>query len=267
LSPLTLAERKRLQSLSTKKGRRREKLFMAEGVRLLEESVRHKKLPQAVYFAPSGLTGRANNLLKRLRTLRVPLLSVSLRELNRLSDTETNQGLNGIFEIPNSEIDDIIRTEPPRILLLDNISDPGNAGTLIRSALAFCFDTILVTSGTVEPYNPKVVRSSAGAIFGVNFAEADQEILARLKLESGFVLWVADLSGHDLSAAAGEKTESDKIILAVGSEAVGPNPGIMKLADRKIRILHDRSVESLNAAVAGSIIMREIYQKGIGKKK
>ncbi len=240
---------------------------MAEGIRLLEESLRHKRLPQTVYFTPSNLAERAQLLLQKLRDFRVPLLSVSVRDLNRFSDTETNQGLIGVFKIPDYGIDRIIRSDPVRILLLDNISDPGNAGTLLRSALAFGFDTVMVTSNTVEPYNPKVVRSSAGAIFAVNLVDSDPADLARLKQKYRYFLWAADIAGEDITATIGEMQRNDKIIVAIGSEAVGLTPPIIKLADRKIRILHDRRVESLNAAVAGSIIMREIYHSNIELKK
>ncbi|SYZ74559.1 putative tRNA/rRNA methyltransferase (SpoU) [Candidatus Zixiibacteriota bacterium] len=267
MSPLNPEERKRLQSLLTKKGRRREKLFMAEGIRLLEESARYKRLPQAIYFTPSGLTERAELLLGKMRKWRVPLLSVSAKDLNRLSDTETSQGLIGIFKIPDSAPEKTVRPGPGRILLMDNISDPGNAGTLIRSALAFGFNPVLVTSNTVEPYNPKVVRSSSGAIFGVAMAETEPADLTRLKRESGYELWVADISGESLTGAIIKMPGKEKIILAVGSEATGPTPPIMKLADRKIRIGHTSLVESLNAAVAGSIIMQKIYEINIESEK
>ncbi len=253
--------------LLTKKGRRQEKLFMAEGIRLLEESLRYKRLPLKIYFAPADLNERAETLLNNLKDAGVPLLSISSRDLNHVTDTDTSQSVIGIFEIPEFHYEEIARHGPPRILVLDNISDPGNAGTLFRSALAFGFNTVIVTSETVEPYNPKVVRSSAGEIFALTIAELESRDLARLKADGNYSIWAADIEGEDLANVTRDFDKGQRIMLAIGSEATGLTASIKKLADRKVRIMHYDRVESLNAAVAGSIIMREIYQRKIEMEK
>jgi len=145
-------------------------------------------------------------------------------------------------------------------LLLDNISDPGNAGTLLRSALAFGFDAVLLTNNSVDPFNPKVVRSSVGAIFGFPIITATADEILRFKRYDGFKLVVADIKGLDLNSKKLNVKNYSRIVLALGSEAKGVSEYILSKADIRIKINHEDKVDSLNVAVAGSIIMKEFYK-------
>ncbi len=184
----------------------------------------------------------------------------------QITDAAANQGILGLFDIDRIIMKDFENCNAKSILLLDNISDPGNAGTLLRSALAFEFNTVLLTGSTVEILNPKVVRSSAGAIFGLKVARATSEILVRMKKEKSFTLIAADIKGMNLAEGLLKIEFDSPVMLAVGGEAEGLSSEISKLADLKLRIKHYDKVESLNAAVAGSIVMREIYQSRTGSK-
>jgi TrmH family RNA methyltransferase len=258
---LSLIEKKKLRSLLTKKGRESRREFLAEGVRLLEESIRWHRLPRKVYYCRARSNERLETLINQFDKEAVPIQPISTIELNQISDTLAGQGIIALFDIPQHNLDKAVISDAKMILLLDNISDPGNAGTLIRSALAFGIDLVLTTSNAVEIYNPKVVRSSAGAMFGLPVLAIEPTALVRLKKEENFRVLAADLRGETVDAALSHLKEKDNLILAIGAEASGLTASILKLADIRIRIPHEKAVESLNAAVAGSIIMKELYNR------
>ena len=123
-SQLTQSEIKKLKSLHTKKGRKRENLFMAEGIRLLEESLKFECKPQKVCFAPSLITPRAKKLTDSFRKLSVPIRAITAKSINHISDAKTSQGVLGLFDIPDYSGKRLF-DKSRYILLLDNISDQG----------------------------------------------------------------------------------------------------------------------------------------------
>jgi TrmH family RNA methyltransferase len=264
---LSLSEKKKLRSLLTKKGRSKEKLFIAEGIRLLEESLKFKYRPKKIYYSQSIIDSRAKQLIGRFRKLSIPVVVVSEKEVSRISDTKASQGVLGLFDIPTCTNNESFYDDYCRILLLDNIADPGNAGTLIRSALAFGFDLIVVSTNSVEPYNPKVVRSTVGAIFGIKVITTVPVEIINMKKKKKRLLITADMDGVGLKTGLKNIRPDTDFIFAVGSEGEGLSAEIKKMADLKLKIGHKKCVESLNAAVAGSIIMRELYIKTIRKAK
>ena len=124
-------------------------------MRLLEESLRHNFLPVQVYYSPSDLTERGIELVRRFQQAEVLCVSVSRKEIAQFADTETPQGIIARFEEPKHNAEEFLGRKNLHALLLDNISDPGNAGTLIRSALAFGFEMVLNGPGTVDDSIPK----------------------------------------------------------------------------------------------------------------
>ena len=255
----TQAEKKRLKSLLSKKGRLREKQFLAEGVRLLEESLRHEFRPVRIYFSATLIGGRGQQLLDRFQENKIPIQELTARDIRRISGTESSQGLVGLFDIPERGPDDMRRGLYKKILLLDRVSDPGNAGALLRSALAFEFDLVFATEDTVELYNPKVVRSSVGAVFGIPVITGAPDDIAEFKRHQNCTIIVTDPRGGHIKAQLKKLKVKKSYILAIGSEAEGISSELRSLADLSIRIGHSDRVESLNAAVAGSILMKEIY--------
>ncbi len=236
-------------------------MFIAEGVRLLEEAIRHQYFPQRVFHISSNLAERTLNLLDKFQNLGISLQEVSSKEMSRLSDTDNNQGILGLFEIEKVMTKTTYTINQKFILLLDNISDPGNAGTLLRSALAFGFNFIMVTENTVDLFNPKVIRSTAGAIFGLKIAKIDTNDIANFLQNCTCALAAADINGEDITIALKQIQPNMGIILAVGGESHGLTDDIKKMSNLMIKIEHFTAVESLNAAVAGSIIMREIFER------
>ncbi len=258
---MTKNEQKYLKTLLGKKGRRLNGQFLAEGVRLLEESLKHGNHPIRIFYAESLLNERSELLVKSFSSKKVPIQAVKARELNSIADTNSSQGIIGLFDIDRTGLKEInrgIRGAKRRFLLLDNISDPGNAGSLIRSAAAFNFDAVLFMPDAVEAYNPKVVRATAGTIFFIPLVEVTIDDIEYLKFEEKFKLIGTSLRGQPLNKFGNDISASKKIILAVGSEAEGLTPEVSPYADYMIRLEHNLKVESLNAAVAGSILMKEL---------
>ncbi len=251
-------ELKKLKSLRTVKGRRATHLFMAEGVRLLEAALRFDALPQSIYCAPEQLTGRGTELLAEFRSARVPCEELKPHELESLADTETPQGILAIFKCPDSVLPRAYRPEHSRVIVCDGVSDPGNLGTLIRSALAFGFELMILTGSCADPLAPKVVRASVGAIFGIRVARAPLKRLLSFLDEERFHLVATSADGSTdrerLQAAAASK----RLALAIGAENEGLSAEITKRCALNWQISHREEVESLNAAVAGSIVMREV---------
>lgn len=248
-----------------KKGRSEYRQFIAEGVRLLEEALRHERMPERVFYSETLIGERGLKLVNDFQGRGVAVEMITARDLDQLSDTEHSQGLIGLFNITEANPGDLNDSNYRNFLLIDNISDPGNAGTLIRSAAAFGIDMILLTGSTVDPYNPKVVRSSSGAIFAVPVYGMTSSFFDKWHRDRKLPLLVGDLHGDDLGVISGDLRLEDGFILAIGSEAEGISEVYIAGADARIRIGHSDRVESLNAAVAGSILMKELYDLFSGK--
>ncbi len=256
--PLSKTELKKLKSLATKKGRKTSGKFLAEGIRLLEEAWKARFFPEAVYYAPSMLTNRAEALLRRWQDVKVKTVSLSAKEVHTVSDTKTPQGIVGVFRIPSTEISELFRPAFRKVILCENISDPGNLGTLIRSALAFGFELVLLSGSSAEPYAPKVVRASAGAIFRLPVARVSLTEVKDLVEKRKLYVVASDVAAKQVTLPR-RTILRRTVLLAIGSEAAGLSPELLAHAHLRIRIQHRRQVESLNAAVAGSILMKQIY--------
>lgn len=252
---LTKAEIKALQSLQSKKGRDEQDRFFVSGVRLLEEAIRHRNLPEQIYFAEHLLSARAQSLVERFRTAGVKSSALSSPDLNKISDTVTSQGVAGVFKRTMQPASTTDVELPHTTLLCENLRDPGNLGTLLRSALAFGVGLVLLTGHSTDAYAPKVVRSSAGAIFGLTILESPIDSVRALKESSGVRVIAADKSGSLLRPGFFRDLASESVVLAIGSEADGLSGELIAAADAVVRIPHAITVESLNAAIAGSILL------------
>ncbi len=255
---LTRNELKDIQSLLTKKGRNLKKSFLAEGVRLLEEAVRYHVRPTCVCYAEAAIADRGRQLLQQFQKNGVRIESLHLKELESIAATETSQGILATFAIPPTGLAELCRPAFRKVILCENISDPGNLGTLLRSAKAFRFDMVLLAGRSADPFSPKVVRASVGAIFGLPIAEAGVDEIVAFVTRQKAQLLAADIHGTTEVVKASIRRER-MTILAIGSEADGLSDELLQRADAKIRIRHSDAVESLNAAVAGSILMHELY--------
>lgn len=229
---------------------------MAEGVRLLEEAAAGDYLPRAVFFTPTEISERGRNLVTRYQQLRVETTAISAKEASRLSDAQSSQGMIGLFDTKPQSLEEQLRLEHRRILVCDRIGDPGNLGTLLRAAVAFGFGAVLATDGTAEMENPKTIRASAGAFFRVPMVSglSGENIGSRLR-GMNYTLLVADPQGVALNESL---AATARLVVVIGSEAAGTDQQLAAMAHHKIRIPTTDLVESLNAAMAGSILMQRL---------
>jgi TrmH family RNA methyltransferase len=184
--------------------------------------------------------------------------SIHLKEIESIAATETSQGILATFAIPPTGLAELYCLVFRKVVLCENISDPGNLGTLLRSAKAFRFDMVLLAGRSADPFSPKVVRASVGAIFGLPIAVAGVDEITAFLAKHAVQMMAADI--HGTTELVKAHVRRDKAtILAIGSEADGLSEELLRRADAKIRIRHSDAVESLNAAVAGSILMHELY--------
>ena len=238
-----------VRDLLTPRGRRTAARFGAEGATLLAEADRAGLLPQEVFATPSGLQRFDAGLYEAAG---IPVFELPDRAFARLSDLDTPSGILGIFALPERAAADVLGL-PGLLLVLAGVSDPGNAGTLVRSAEAFGVAGVLFGRGGVDPYAPKVVRAAMGSLFRVPVASIDAAELLAAAQASGRQIVVADTEGEDLGTAA---LPGDAVVV-IGNERRGVRDWLPQW-DRAVRIPQRGLTESLNAAVAGSIVLYEI---------
>ncbi len=254
ITSLTNDKVKLVRSLAERKHRVKEQRFAIEGARLIDDALAADLTPDWVFCA-ERLPSRSQETLVWLRQRGVEIIMVSEAVLKACSETETPQGLIAILPFPQLPIPSASHI----ILIADSLRDPGNLGALLRSAAAADVDVVLLSLETVDAYNPKVVRGAMGAHFHVPILEAAwAEIAERVK---GMNVYLAAADG-ELTYTEANWTQPSALI--VGSEASGAGMDALQLAAKRISIPLAREVESLNAAVAASIILFEAKRQRIG---
>lgn len=240
--------------IDKKKIRQQEGVFVGEGVRLLEEAVRQHYSPKAVFYSDE-LTPRAYDLVHSLEKMTTDIYKLPEWLFQKIGETQSAQGVVGVFDIGTR-----FPENPTFVLVLDQLRDPGNAGTLLRSALAMGVDAIIATPGTVELFSPKVVRAGMGAHFSLPLVDMDWSMIAStLKqhdAESFTIVCTVVEGGNPIW----ESKPAFPLALVIGSEAHGVSEAGLALADQLVTIPMPGEAESLNAAIAGSIAMYEIMR-------
>jgi TrmH family RNA methyltransferase len=234
--------------LARKKERYQEKAFVCEGIRLAEEAIRHEQHPILVLFS-SSISERGKALLSNCTCEK---LEVAPALLDRISDTETSQGL--ILVMPFPELPTPLKLN--FCMVLDEIQDPGNFGTILRAAVAFGLQSIFYTPGSVDPYSPKVVRSAMGAHFQIPIQEANLQKIEELsqstqlflaEAQNGIACWEADLRQPST--------------IVIGSEAFGASQAIRQIPHQSLLIPMPGAMESLNAAMSANILLYEVARQ------
>jgi RNA methyltransferase, TrmH family len=246
------------------KDRREAGAFVAEGVRLVEEAVNSNWGFQFVLYDES-LSERGTLNVKRLSSLGVECDEISPSLMKSISDTETSQGILAVLQLPNSQFTNLpISNSPTFLLIPDQIRDPGNLGALLRSADAAGVDAVLIPPETTDPFAPKVVRAGMGAHFRFPIFSIGWEEIQQVGKLAGLHVFLADMEG----ASCWEMDLRQPLALIVGGEAEGASAEAKTLASHKIKIPMAGKTESLNAAVAGSVLMFEVMrQRTAGKPK
>ena len=251
---------KELIKLKTKKGRKTQGKFLIEGLRLCEEVANSDWETGSLLFTGSFQNSLAGKqLLREFERRNVKSIPVKSEVLKKLSDTVTPQGIICVVKIKKFSWEQVWSESSSTVLALDGIRDPGNVGTLIRTADAFGIDGVILSTDTVELYNPKVVRSTMGSIFHLPiFEEVDLEkTIPRLKKRHFRTYGTDAKEGEDFD----QLDYSTRICLLIGSEAKGLTKRLSRLSDEIIRIPTGGKAESLNASVAGGILLYEITKR------
>ncbi len=248
------AEIKGVAKLTKKEARSETGLFLLEGPQGLKEALQRPKLIEKL-FATESFEEKYPDLISRARDARVSVNLVSESVLKELSDTTTPQGVVAICQQFHVSLDDVLAGKPKLVAFLAQIRDPGNAGTVLRAADAAGADAVVFSKGSVDIYNPKVVRSTTGSMFHLPFV-IDAEIPTTLEKfkNAGLAVLAADVAGHSLATI--DSTELAKPTLWLfGNEAWGLEPEVSALADKLVQVPIFGAAESLNLATAASVCM------------
>jgi RNA methyltransferase, TrmH family len=247
-----------IRDLHRRRGRERRGLALAEGVRLVEEAlaggigIRGAAISPALESTTRGKTLKASLAERSIRTE-----DVGDAELEALADTEHPQGVVAIIEPKRWTLNDIRLTPGSILLALDGVQDPGNVGTLLRTALGLGAAGVVALKGTADLTNPKVIRAAMGASFRLPaVAATPEEFLAWARLQRSEV-WVADVNGETAESLRYRAGDSP-VALVLGNEGAGVSPTLEEAAGHRVAIPVAGEVESLNVAVAAGILLYEL---------
>lgn len=231
---------KELSKLKLKKYRDAEKKFLVEGYHLVEEA--KDNLVEVLIVDEKDIVEGVSNIL------------VTKEIIKKLSFSETPQMIIGVCKYLSYNENENFN----KVLLLDGLQDPGNIGTLIRSALGFGIDLVVLSNDSVDLYNDKLIRSSQGALFKVKAVQKDiKKMISLLKKHNIKVFGTSLKNGKNLTSY--EKMSSYGLIL--GNEGNGVKKDILSITDENIFIEMNQELESLNVAISGAIIMHYFYSK------
>ena len=240
----------RFKELKTAKGRRKEGLFLVEGEVMIREAIScGLKIAEAVGEEKFEV------FLDELEKDGAKVYSAPRNLIESISETQTPQGVCAAFEMPEAAG---IENLPDRIVALDGVQDPGNVGTIWRTADAAGFQGMLLGAGSADPLSPKVQRAAMGSGFRVSFAHAENLAEALLELRKrGYHVFASDLNGADFY----ERPDGgEKFVLVIGNEARGISDAVRSAADCLVKLPMRGGAESLNAAVAAGIMMYELMR-------
>lgn len=230
------------KALKDRKGRRESGCFLVEGRKMVEEALAsafdvETVLVQEGMELPDGLT--------------MPVYELPAHVLAAVCDTKTPQGIAAVVRMKEQS------ALGKHIVVLDGVQDPGNVGTILRTLDAFEADGLVLLPGCADPFSPKTVRSSMGAVFRRPVWMCTAETFAQVLRGSGLRLLGAALRDDTVDARAADYTRA---VLAIGSEGRGLSDEVLALCDETVRIPMSPRCESLNAAVAASVLLWEAYR-------
>jgi TrmH family RNA methyltransferase len=256
--PATAAQVELLSDLRLPKGRREQGCCLVEGEILLGEALGADLVPRLVAVGP-GLPESAQRLLQRAAERGASVVTLTERGARRLSDREQAPGLLAAAPLPPPWDGTLPDAGPALVVGLCGLQDPGNVGTLLRSALAFGASAALLLPGTADAFGPKVVRASAGAALRLPVSEVETEALLRLA-QSQRLRPVAAQPPRSAGAPPGPAAAQlpERCLLLLGHETRGV-PALAGLEPASVP--HEPAVESLNSAMAGSILMADWYRQ------
>lgn len=244
------------KSLLKSKNRQRESKYIIEGYRILTLAIECNANLDYIFINETFEDKEEHrNFLNMLDEKNIKVFKTTNKIFKELIDTENTQGILGVINFKDRKIEHNIKSNDKFVLILDRIQDPGNMGTIIRTADAAGVDAIIVLKGCVDIYNPKVIRSTMGSIFDMNIIHCTQEeCLEELKTRD-FKIVSSYLNTDNYYH---ETKYHERTALVIGNEANGVNNDLIKQSDILVKIPIYGNAESLNAAISSAILMYEI---------
>jgi len=247
---LTLA-----RDLRRRKARERQDLFVAEGLRSVEELLRSDLEIRGALVGPAAAeNSRGQALLAQFGHRDISVEQVTAEEFASAADTDSPQGILAIGRVRKLSLSDLPHDDTVRLLVLDAIQDPGNVGTILRTAAALQATATFSLPGTVDLWNAKVVRSGMGAHFHHPCLSGTWDDLDAFRRERSVIVWAADAGGDSIEGL----DRPPRLALVVGNEGSGLSSAARQRADRTVALPIAESTESLNVAVATGILLYEL---------
>jgi RNA methyltransferase, TrmH family len=256
LEPASKGQLSSARRLLRGKERSRLGLFLAEGPQAVREALATHGSVQEL-FVTAAAAARHSGLVSAAEALAVPVRLAGDEELAALADTVTPQGLVAVCRTLDRPLADVLHNAVRLVVCCAEVRDPGNAGTVIRCADAFGTDGVVLTEGSVDPYNPKTVRASAGSLFHLPLvADAGLAETVRAARDHGLQVLAADGAGQeDLTTLAAAGRLSRPTLWLFGNEAWGMSAEQAELADTTVRVPIYGAAESLNLATAAAVCL------------
>lgn len=246
---ITKNELKYYSSLSQKKFRESESKFIVEGIKNVNEGL-NSHFDCEIVLTSFEFAELNKKFLSEINKKNIRIEVIRSQDFIRISETKSPQGIAAVFRYAKLKFNPD-KSESNVLVYLDNISDPGNLGTIIRTCDWFGINEILISKFSVDYLNPKAIRASMGSIFHLYiFEEVEQALLEELKLNN-YKIICSDLDGKDIF----DYKFSDKIVLVFSNEATGPTDIVKNVADDIVTIPKYGNAESLNVAIASGIIL------------
>ncbi len=244
---------KGISRLNQKDARIESGLFLLEGPQGLKELVRTPELAHEVFFTQTAYA-KYEDELEEIAATGVPIVEVADLVMEKICDTKTPQGVVSVVSQIDLELDELLDLKPRLIAILDQARDPGNAGTVLRAADAAGADGVVFTTDSVDVYNPKVVRSTAGSILHLPFVQNARpaQLAAALKA-AGIQIFATAAHGVPITTLG--KKLAQPTAWVFGNEAHGVSAELMELADEVVSLPIYGRAESLNLATAASVCL------------
>lgn len=239
------------------KERRKDGVFLAEGIKMFEEA-------PIDWIREVYVSEEAYEKIKEMPTIQEKLEQVGYETVSsevfaKMSDTQTPQGVLTVLKRPNHRLEDLLNQPNPLLVVLENLQDPGNLGTIIRTGEGAGVTGVIMSEGTVDIFNPKTIRSTMGSVYRVPFVYVTDmsEMMKELR-EKGIHTYAAHLKGDTYYDSFSFK---EPTAFLIGNEGNGLSKELADRADSYLKIPMEGQVESLNAAIATSLLMYEAHRQ------
>lgn len=244
--------------LAKKDGRQESGRFLLEGPQAVGEALAYRPDLVLELYATKGMLERLPELAKSAKAAKLDVAIVSPAVLETMADTVTPQGVVAVAKQFPTSLADVVARAPRLVAVLEEVRDPGNAGTILRAADAAGADAVIFSGKSVDPYNPKVVRSTTGSLFHVpHVVGIDLATVTAALRAAGLAVIAADVSGEDLTEPRANGELAKPTAWVFGNEARGLDAEKLALADRAMRLPIFGQAESLNLATAASVCLYE----------